>query len=212
MTEKNSKTPDLNKETINIDDIATDVSDVVVSILGIGTAVAKIFAEATSGGKKLPKPEDGSGPINVIVHYGMTGITNMLGVVVGTVKSKEGLDAGIKQSEESVSKPQTDSFVPLVEKGATLRIPLSIENPGGEPMLGMVFSCTTMESEPTAPGRPLTKEALHFQPNVLNVAPKDFEKLTVFIETSEDTAPGDYTAIIGMGIDTFESKVHFKVV
>lgn len=208
MTAENKKIRKPMKETTGVDDIATDVSDVIVAVLGIGAAIAKTFAEATSGSKKVPQPEDGRGPINVMIHYGMVGITNVVGVVAGTVGNKEDQENNVKQK----NKEQTTSFVPVVEKGATLRIPLSIENPGGEPMQDMAFSCTLMESKPTAPGRPLTKAALRFQPEVLNIAPKDFEKLTVFIDTTEDTAPGNYTATIGIGIDTFKSKVHFEVI
>lgn len=211
MMTKKENIHEQGKDSSGVDDIVTSLSDVVGAVMGVGAAVTKTFAEVTSGSKKISPPEEGSNPINVMVHYTMEGVTNVVSAVVGAVGGREDQETN-QPTEKAAAKPQAAPVVPVVERGATLRIPLSIENPGDEPMQGMAFGCTAIEGHATAAGLPLSKAALRFQPEILDVAPKDFEKLTVFINTAEDTAPGDYTATIGLGGGTFESHVPFKVV
>jgi hypothetical protein len=100
MTAENNKTREEIKKTTGVNDIVTDVSDVVVAVLGIGEAMAKTFAEVTSSSKKVPKPEEGSNSINAMVHYGMTGITNLLGTAVGAVGGKENQKTNLKQERK----------------------------------------------------------------------------------------------------------------
>ena len=210
------KTSEQPRGNSGVDEIVSGVSDVVGAALGVGAAVAKTLAQVTAGGKQVPEPEGESGAVNAMVHYGVAAITNVVGAVVANVAGSQ-VDQPVESGNESgnvagVSRPQTSSAIPLVERGGSLRIPLSIENSGAEPMQGMVFQCIGMDGEASGPGKPLGSSALRFEPEILDVAPRDFEKLTVYIDTAADTAPGTYDAIIGLGAGAFESHISFNVV
>jgi len=87
--------------------------------------------------------------------------------------------------------------LPVVQRGGTLRIPLSIENPANEPMQHLNFLCLEMRGGSPGQGVPLPVSAVRFQPESLTIEPRDFEKLTVFIDTGFDTLPGKYEAVLG---------------
>lgn len=212
MSKENSNTSDSGRDKRVEGDIVANVSDVVVSVLGIGAAVAKTFAEASSSNTAALPPQDSSKPINAMVHYGMIGMTNIVSSVVSSVSTEnQQHNAATQQQPNDKPRPQ-QPVTPVVTRGTTLRIPLSIENPGDAPMQDMAFNCFSLETDSTMAGEALDKSALSFQPEILNIAAKDFEKLTVFIETTEATVPGNYTAIIGIGSAHFETKVSFEVV
>jgi indole-3-glycerol phosphate synthase len=46
---------------------------------------------------------------------------------------------------------------------------------------------------------------------VLSVAARDFEKLTVYVDTLPQTAPGIYRAVIGTADSGLETAVDFEV-
>lgn len=198
-----------NKST-GASDIVNGVGEVVGAVLGIGAAVAKTVAQATSGGKEVPAPS-GGGPINAMVHYGVAAVSNVVGTVLSSVNVGAAPARPAKSAAPSSPAPQATTL-PRVRRGASLRIPLSIENPGDEPMRGMSFTCLRMNGGKADAGTPLRERALRFQPETLDVAPKDFEKLTVYIDTAPDTAPARYEAVIGLDQGVFETTIVFEVI
>jgi hypothetical protein len=104
--------------------------------------------------------------------------------------------------------------MPRVRAGSTLRVPLSIENPGAERMDDMRFACLALARAPgsvPAKGAPLGIDDVRFQPLPLSVGPRDFEKLTVFVDTRPDTAPGRYDLTIGLPGGAFQMTIPFEV-
>ena len=215
-TEPNSKSTDTASSTVP-DATVASVAEVVNAALGVGVALAKTAAQVTSGDRPLPESPGKGSPIDDMVFYGVTAMNNVINLAI----SGAGMVAQSASVREEPSTPEpaqtaaaytTTPTGPTVHQGATLRVPLSIENQGREPMSGMTFVCLSMESEPRGAGRLIDKSAVRFQPQTLNVAPKDFEKLVVFVDTAPDTALGQYTATIGLGEGIFENTLTFEVI
>jgi hypothetical protein len=212
--ERNAASPDTAKQ------ITQGVSEVFSATLGVGAAMAKVVAQATSGGKSVPEPQENSSPVNVMVHYGIATINNVFGAVVTGMNEVKGTAQGIKwsfsqptASTSQVSQTQkqdTPSGLPTVHIGATLRIPLSIENPGPEPMTDLHFACLAIQSS-SEDGASVSPNVVRFEPETVTIAPRDFEKLTVFIDVPIDAAPGQYKATIGPQSGLFETTFLFNV-
>jgi hypothetical protein len=167
--------------------------------------VAKTFAEATAAGKPVPPGATGEGPFADIIHYGVQATSNVVSMVIRGMPTTA-------PSAETPGAPSPAPAFPAVHAGSTLRIPLSIENPTDVEMLAMTFSCRELIYEGNSAGTPLTAAAVVFEPVALTIAPHDFEKLTVFVATTEGTATGTYLATIVVEGGTFESSLRFEVV
>jgi hypothetical protein len=88
---------------------------------------------------------------------------------------------------------------------------MSIENPTDQPMTEMQFKILRVASEPSGNGASLPATAIRFEPPVLTVAARDFEKLTVLVDVPAGTAPGRYDASIGLMEGSFELSFVFDV-
>jgi len=199
--------------------VAEGVSDVINAAFGVGAAIAKTLAEVTAAGKPVTSPDTRQGPLGEMVHYGVTTLTNVIGLVVSVVGGAAGSGTGkgaaanapASEATDTREKDSTAPNLPKVHQGGTLRIPLSMENPADQPMENLVFACQDMNGKRIGAGQPLTEAAMRFQPERLDIAPKDFEKLTLLITTDALTAPGDYVAHIGVDNGDLEIKVEFEV-
>ena len=199
--------------------VAEGVSEVVNAAFGVGAAIAKTLAEATAAGKPVTRPEAQQGPFGEMVHYGVTTLTNVIGLVVsvmggvvsGATDRGQSVSPGAAEPPVAREKGSGASNHPKVHQRGTLRIPLSMENPTDQPMENLVFICQGMRGKRLQAGQPLTETAMRFQPERLDIAPKDFEKLTLLIETDAQTAPGDYVAHVGVATGDFQIKVEFEV-
>ncbi len=203
--------------------VAEGVSEVINAAFGVGAAIAKTLAEVTAAGKPVTRPDTQQGPLGEMVHYGVTTLTNVIGLVVSVVggaasgttdgKPTKNTSANTRADESMTThnKNSDATNLPKVHQGGTLRIPLSMENPADQPMENLVFACQDMRGTRIGTGQPLTEAALRFQPERLDIAPKDFEKLTLLIMTDAQTAPGDYVARIGVDNGDLEIKVEFEV-
>lgn len=186
------------------------VAQVISATLGVGAAAARMVAQATAAGREVPPPAAGAGPLNAIVHYGMATVSQLTGLVF---RSAGGTAATPQGGGAAPASPRPGRG-PQVHQGSTLRIPLSIENPGDVPMTGLSFRCLELSylGLGKVEGETLSVEALRFHPVLLDVQPRDFEKLTVFVDTRDDTAPGCYRARIGMGDGGFETAFEIEVI
>ncbi|HHH48208.1 MAG TPA: hypothetical protein ENK51_04900 [Gammaproteobacteria bacterium] len=199
--------------------VAEGVSEVVNAAFGVGAAIAKTLAEVTAAGKPVTRPETQQGPLGEMMHYGVTTLSNVIGLVVSVMG---GVVGGTTDRDQSTSTQATEPSSarkkgsgaanhPKVHQRGTLRIPLSMENPTDQPMENLVFVCQGMHGERLEAGQPLTEAAMRFLPERLNIAPKDFEKLTLLIETDAQTAPGNYVAHVGVASGDLQIKVEFEV-
>ncbi len=203
--------------------LAEGVSDVINAAFGVGAAIAKTLAEISAVGKPVAAPNSRQGPLGEMVHYGVTTLSNVMGLVVSVVGGATSGTTGHESSKDASTGPRaTDptppdekervtTHLPKVHQGGTLRIPLSMENPADLPMENLVFGCQDMRGTRIGAGQPLSEAAIHFQPERLDIAPKDFEKLTLLINTDAQTAPGDYVAHIGVDNGDLKIKVEFEV-
>jgi len=160
----------------------------------------------------VAEPEDVERPLAAIVHYGWATVGNVLGVLTS------GLNVVVKptngQPASAASPSRREPAVrrlPSVHRGSTLRIPLSIENPGGAGDYELSFTCTNLTFDGDPSGLVLENVAVRLEPNTLVVAPYDFEKLTVLIDTQDDSAVGSYEALITSEAGDFEIPLRFEV-
>jgi len=193
-----------NSQSANVEAISSGISEVVHAALGVGAAVARTIAEATAAGKPVPRGAPGEGPFADMIHYGVQATSNVVSMVI----------RGIPSTAPPVNTPGAapKAAFPTVHAGSTLRIPLSIENPSDVEMSRMTFSCADLLYEGNSAGTPLSVAALVLEPAALSIAPRDFEKLTVYIATTEETATGPYSAKIIVEGGSFESALRFEVV
>jgi len=198
--------------------IIRGVSELVSMGLDVGAALAKATAKATAGEREVPEPDSRQGSFDLLVHYGITTMTNVVGAVVaGVNEATTRATAGRPPAESADSGSPASPLasipraLPSVRLGSTLRLPLSIENPGPETMDEMAFRCLAMSGGQPETGQLLTVDTVRFIPETLSVASRDFEKLTVFIDVPETAAQGRYTATIGLVGGQFESALQFDV-
>jgi hypothetical protein len=193
--------------------------------MGVGAALAKATAEATARGKQVPAPPAGSfNPMNIMVHYSLAAMVNVMGAMadgLGEVRgAATGPDVGPPPANQPKAAPDAptqpaaaqESNLPTVHCGATLRIPLSVENPNPEAMSDMRFACLKVSGGEVSAGQLLGPDDFRFEPELLSVAPRDFEKLTVYIDVPETAAPGSYEATIGPSPGDFEIVLRLNVI
>jgi hypothetical protein len=204
---KNSGASD-QQETVTqaTEDLTRKVTELVGAVVGLGASVAKSAAQATSGGQPIQEPKTSQGSLNLMIHYGVTAATNIIRTAVsaGTRKAAAGSKSG--------AGPAAGVPVgPSVIAGSTLRVPLSIENSDAKPMNSLKFQCLRVEALEVGRGQKLGVANVKLSPSVLSIPPRDFEKLTVFVETKPATALGTYLAVIGVGAGGLETPLQFEV-
>ena len=197
------------------------VADLASATLGVGAAFARIAAQATAGERTVPPPPQPAAPLTAIVHYSAATFVNVVDAVragMGEVQAATGqATTGPRRSARTAAPAPPPSAasrqnLPTVHPDSTLRMPLSIENTGAEPMVDLHFQCQALEADPTGAGVPLTVANVRFEPAALTVAPRDFEKLTVYVDVPAGAAPGHYQATIGLESGSFSTTFPFVVV
>jgi len=200
-------------------DVAGGLGDLIAQTLNLGASMARIVAEATSGGKAVPPPRQAT-PINGIVHYSVVSVVNVISTVATSVNhatNNATTAATSPQSQVQTTPTQAATAQaanrPTVHQGASLRIPLSIENPRETLLENMQFMCTQIElREAGEAGETYSREWIRFEPQTLSVAPNDFEKLTVYIDVPEHAQTGAYRVAIGLVDNTPIAEIDFLVV
>ncbi|NUO10044.1 MAG: hypothetical protein HUU08_15460 [Candidatus Brocadia sp.] len=185
------------------------ISDVVSAVLDVGVSLARTLAKATTGDMPLKEPKEEAGPLNAMVFYGVTAASNLANQLFSSFKATAERAPRAAQNMAPVSS--SSATLPTVRQGATLRIPLSIENPSSAPMVDMKFICLSIRAEKQGDSHSLSNKAIRFEPKKLEVAPKDFEKLTVFIDIEVDTVPDVYEVTIGLVDGNFQMPLQFSV-
>lgn len=199
-------------------DLAGSIAQVVVSALGVGAALTRLLAETTSRGTPERRPA-GNEPLSLIVHYGVETVRNIVGLVAASASSvRPPAGPGSAAADAAAPSPPGDAqpaptpaargLRPSVHQGASLRIPLSIENPGAQALGPITGICESVRHAGPSSLRP---ECLRFAPAVLTIQPRDFEKLTVHIDAPADAAPGVYIATIASTTAAFRMPIEFEV-
>jgi hypothetical protein len=184
------------------------VSEVLNAAVNVGVSVAKAFADATSPSRATTPPPESARPLEAFVHYGVATVTNIIGMVTsGVGRATASRPAGASPAATAPTGPPR----PTVGRATTLRVPLSIQNTGDEPMTGLTAVCTRVVG-PAGAARTMPTAAVRFLPDVLSIAPRDFEKLTVFVDVPADAPIGQHEAVIILGDETFETRLAFDVV
>lgn len=218
MTNTEKQTP-VGEPVLDPDMVRDGVSQAIRLTLGAGASVAKIVAEATAGGRPVAEPGRQSSEFHQLVHYGLATVVNVIGTIANGVNDFRQADTkATRQQPAADSTAQNTPVentvipeVPTVPAGAILKLPLSVENPGTEPMRDMQFVCLGIQSEVSGSGSPLTRAHVQLEPKSLTVAPRNFEKLTSSITVPATTPPGRYIVTIGLSGGEFETALPFDV-
>lgn len=188
--------------------LASGITGVVNAALSVGAALARTAAAATAPGAVASTPAASTeAPLKEIVHYSVEAAANFVRLIVRSANPS----ASAQTATQTASSAPPGPAHPTVHAGSVLRIPLSIQNPTEVEMAAMTFCCGSLIYQGSESGEPLTAQSFVFQPNPLTIAPRDFEKITIFITTAEATAPGVYLAHIMVQGGTFESPLTFEV-
>lgn len=200
-----TQTPPQKNDDSASEELLEGLTELFNASLGFGAALARAAARLTGG---APPPPKNDGPFDALMHYSITTVGNVLRVA-GSATG--GVTTGRPAPAAPGQAAAQGQATPTVTAGATLRMPLSIENPGVEPMIELRFGCLEMAGGTAGLGEPLDVGVVRFEPDVLTIAPRDFEKLTVFIDIPATTAPGGYRATIGLPDGGFQVQIPFEV-
>jgi hypothetical protein len=195
------------------------VTELASATLGVGATFARIAAQATAGERPVPPPPQPAAPLAAIVHYSAAALVNVVDAVragmgevrAATSPARPAAGGAQRAGPAPAPAPPPPAELPTVRPDSTLRMPLSIENTGDTPMTDLQFTCLALEAEPAGAGAPLTVSSVRFEPASLTVSPRDFEKLTVFVDVPAGTAPGRYLATIGLESGAFHTAFPFAV-
>ena len=194
------------------EDVVDGVTEVLNAALELLSEITRRTAEATAPRDRLiePCPADAP-PINTAVRYGVATVTNVIEMMGTAIRDAAGGGSSATRAKRpgGVAGPATR---PTAKRGATLRIPLSIENPSATEVEELVFVALELRFRGSGPGASLPRESIRFEPEVLTIAPRDFEKLTVFVDVPDDAAVGRHDARIGLAGGDFETSFRFDVV
>lgn len=196
MSEKPQSTDELTRSVVNVVDAA----------FGVGVALAKTAARVTAMDRAVPEPANDAA-IPAIIHYSLATATNLVSLVTSALTTA-GRDAGAAVRTATAAATRTG---PTVRAGGTLRVPLSVENPGDRPMTGMAPLVRSIHKD-GAPTDALGSDGVRFTPAAFEVAPRDFEKLTVFITVPETAAPGRYDLVLALSPDGEDLPIRVEVV
>jgi hypothetical protein len=196
------------------DPLTDRVADVVDAGLQLGASIARTMARATGSADAEPT---GKPPIDDVVSFGTAMANNLIGLVTSGVRA--GVDATSKvtapvRSPRSAEQEPAGA-TPMVRAGATLRVPLLVENTGPTPTRELAFATTSLVRSGCDDGDAcvcLPSDVINFTPPTLVVAARDFEKLTVRVAVPPDTPIGRYTADIAAGEGWFSTQLAFSVI
>lgn len=184
-------------------DLTRSVLDLVEAGLGVGAALAKATAVTVAGGRPVP-PTSETQPIPVMIHYSLAAVSELAGFATRTLGVRRAPTAGARGGGGQAGRPR-------VKPGATLRVPLSIENTGDKPMAGLVPAVRAVKRDGADGLNDLPIAAIRFKPGDLSVAPKDFEKLTVFVAVPAQAPGGHYEVILALGPREPDLPLAFEV-
>ncbi|MEG3158885.1 hypothetical protein U1763_00050 [Sphingomonas sp. LB2R24] len=173
-------------------------------VLKAGVVVTKGFADTVSG-----KPQTvvlGEAPLLAIVRHTSSGLSTLARVALDAAR-EGGQPSPAPQAAPPTGTQSPTRNGPRVAPGETLHIPLSVDNPGSQPMADLVPTVIGMRFG----GADVAPPAVRFLPATLTVAPRDFEKLVIAIDVPIDALPGLWQLSFTMGVGTAPIEIVFSV-
>ncbi|HEX7439353.1 MAG TPA: hypothetical protein VF319_04585, partial [Caldimonas sp.] len=170
-----------------------------------------VVAEATSLGRTVDPLPAATPPIQAIVRYGVAALSNVAAALLAGAQGlgktgATGAEAGL------ATRAAARASGPRVQPGATLRVPLSVENPGDRPMRGLAPRVRAVRRNGEDAIKSLPAAAIQFSPGLFDVAPRDFEKLTVLVPVPPDAPEGAYEVVLALGANEPDLTMAFAVV
>lgn len=190
-------------------DLGQSVASVVDAVLGVGVSLARVVAEVTAGDRVVQPVPPSTPAFQAIVRYGVTALTNVASVLISGGDKLRTAAGGASPPGASTAARASG---PRVQPGATLRVPLSVENPGDRPMRDLSPRVRAVRRASGVDATSvITPETIRFSPGVFDVAPRDFEKLTVFVPVPEETPAGAYEVVLALGPEEPDLTIAFAV-
>jgi hypothetical protein len=184
------------------EELLPKLADVVDAALGVGAALTRTLAQATTS-RDLPPV--GEAHLQDVARFGATAVGNLLGLIV------DGARAGTRVAPTPGRRTASAApAVPTVTAGSTLRVPLLVENTGTTPTPALGFTVAGVERLDGAPAEGVGEAT--FSPESLVVGARDFEKLTVRIRTTPEASPGRYRVTVEGGDGWFSTSITLDVV
>lgn len=187
------------------DSLVKGIGRLIGTAAEIGVTLAGAVDKATADGRELPPPPPGETPTAAIIRHSFSAAGNLVRHVVDAAQQTRGTAQPGGAGRGDAARGPT---APQARQGSTLRVPLSIENPGREPLRALAPAIAGWTSANGAQGAPGT---VRFLPELLDIEPRDFEKLTVFVDVAADAAPGLYRLEIALG-ENASVAIDFTVV
>jgi hypothetical protein len=194
------------------DSLVKGVGRLIGTATELGAALAGAVDKATAGGRELPPAPPGETPTAALIRHSVSAVANVTRQVVDAAQSarsatpEEHPEADARTGHATASAQATAG--PEVHQGATLRVPLSVENPGRETLRGLEPSVAQWSRDgrdTAAPG------AARVLPERLDIEPRDFEKLTVYVDVGADATPGGYRLDVELGQGA-QVAIDFRVI
>lgn len=193
-------------------DLAGSLAGVIDAALGVGVSLARVMVEATAPGRPVAPLPPGTPALQAIVRYGVTAIGNMAQAVMSGAQTVRKAAPGIRPAQTATAAPDVRSAGPRVRAGDTLRVPLSVENPGDRVMPDLRPLLRAVRRAGGADASALLgAAAVSFMPPSFDVAPHDFEKLTVLVTVPADLPGGGYELTLALGADEPDLPLRFTV-
>jgi ribosomal protein S11 len=208
-------------------DIGRSLGAVVGAVLDVGVSLSRVLAQATAVNGTVEPLPPATPPLQAIVRYGVTAMGNVVSAIAtgGQVlrKAAGATAAAAEAAAQVVASPLATVGAaaaagarggPRVHAGATLRVPLSVENTGERPMQGLeprVRALGHAGRDGADASGVIPVGGVRFAPERFDVAPRDFEKLTVFIAVPDDTPAGKYELVLALGAEEPDLKIGFDV-
>jgi hypothetical protein len=208
-------------------DLGRSLGHVVEAALEVGVSVSRALAQATAANGRLEPLPPATPALQAIVRYGVTAMGNLASAVVSggqVLRQAAGATATAAQAAaQAVSPAMAGTSAtsagarggPRVHAGATLRVPLSVENTGERPMQGLqprVQALRHAGGNGADATSVIPVAAVRFAPERFDVAPRDFEKLTVFVAVPGDATAGAYELVLALGPEEPDLRIGFAVV
>jgi hypothetical protein len=179
------------------------VSELVDAVLGLAVTITRSAARATDSRAHSGENTASAGAVDEIVRNGAAAIAGIVRMATGGISGK--------RNEQSAhpAGAYAPPF-PMVQAGGTLRMPLVIENPSPESTGPLEFTALSVTGPEGSEG--LEPAQIRCVPRPLVIAARDFEKLTVLIDTTVDTPQGRHRVSVGAEGTPFATVVEFDVV
>jgi hypothetical protein len=194
-------TPDGLFDASALDEFVPEIAGLLNNMLGLGAAMTRTLARAADPAQ-LGRD---SGPLDEMVRNGVSTLANLVRL---TIDSLQASTQPRVMSRTVTSNPRAAK--PGVQAGDTLRMPLFIENPSAEPTGPLRFGA--LEAVPPVPGTPaIAHTQVRCSPETLDIGARDFEKLTVFVDTELTTPLGRHLVRVGVPGTAFVTTIEFDV-